>query len=74
MLIIKQQKGYHGWPETGFLRQTSLQCKDLGKNPVSLIVCGRPKTSVSLESPLKRTKEFLIFISAFQSVSTDFRY
>ena len=26
---------YDDRPETGFLRQTSLQCKDLGKNPVS---------------------------------------
>ena len=86
MPITKQQKGYHGWPETGFLRQTSLHCKDLGKNPVSLIVREWPETSVSpivrqglkplshSESPLKRTKEFLIFISDFQSVSTDFRY
>jgi hypothetical protein len=24
-----------GLPETGFLRQTSLRCEDLGKNPVS---------------------------------------
>ena len=57
-----------------------------GKKPGFLIAREWPETSVSpivrqgfkplshSKSPLKRTKDFLIFISAFQSVSTDFRY
>ncbi len=60
--------------------------EEMGKNPVSLIVREWPETSVSpivrqgfkplshSKIPLKRTKDFLIFISAFQSVETDFRY
>ncbi|CAD0220076.1 hypothetical protein PL10110_160035 [Planktothrix agardhii] len=37
LLRIKYREGDRKWPETGFLRDTSLHCKDLGKNPVSLI-------------------------------------
>ncbi|WP_339384303.1 hypothetical protein [Microcoleus sp. LEGE 07076] len=30
--------------ETGFFLQTLPQCKNLGKNPVSEMVCDRPET------------------------------
>ena len=72
--------------ETGFLREYFVTGEEMGKNPVSKDCVRATRNLVSpivrqglkplshSESPLKRTKEFLIFISDFQSVSTDFRY
>jgi len=32
-----------GWRETGFLRRYSVKGEDIGKNPVSEMVCGGEK-------------------------------
>ena len=41
-----------GWPETGFLRQSSIGGKDIGKNPVAEIVGGWPETGFLRESSI----------------------
>jgi hypothetical protein len=33
-----------GWPETGFLQESSIGREDIGKNPVAEIVGGWPET------------------------------
>jgi hypothetical protein len=42
-----------GLPETGFLRDPSLHCKDLEKNPVSLMVREGPETGFLRDPSLR---------------------